>query len=66
MKLNNLQKQITKRPQLQYIHKNIGMNKITNQPPPPNNVGPGGHYDAYIEGKPRLKKYFGGSFLPAI
>ena len=42
-------------------------NKTDTKPPKPQS-GPyqGGHYDALIEGNPRLKKYFGGSFTKSI
>ena len=48
----------------QYMWKDTGGTSL--QPPIPQASLQGGHYDAYIEGKPRLKKYFGGSFLKAI
>jgi hypothetical protein len=49
----------------QYYLKDGG--KTDTKPPKPQS-GPyqGGHFDALIEGNPRLKKYFGGSFLRAI
>jgi hypothetical protein len=47
----------------QYLWKDNGLNY---QAPPPGASHAGGHTDAYIEAKPRLKKYFGGSFLSAI
>ena len=49
----------------QYYLKDRG--KTDTKPPKPQS-GPyqGGHFDALIEGNPRLKKYFGGSFLRAI
>jgi len=50
----------------QYMWKDFG--KTENRPPPPQG-GPysgGGHYDAAIEGKPRLKKYFGGLLARSI
>jgi len=52
----------------QYINKDISMNTTSPSRPTPSAGGPyqGGHYDAYIEGKPRYKKYFGGSFMKAI
>lgn len=51
-----------------YINKDISMDKQTLQKPAPSRSGPvhGGHYDAYVSGNPRLKKYFGGTFSGSI
>jgi hypothetical protein len=46
----------------QYMWKDNGLHFQS----PPAASHTGGHYDAYIETKPRLKKYFGGSFMRAI
>jgi len=50
----------------EYIWKDIGSATGKAQYPPPSRNTNFGHYDAYIEGKPRYKKYFGGSFAKAI